>query len=215
MKIAVLTPYHGGADVEHYGSIEKLPHYITRIRVNGVGMVDQARAALVSIAKNAFADIVVFIDSDIIFEPGTVEALVSRISDQAPIVSGSYLAKDDRNVVVGFLGQPDACQAPEGLTPASRLGFGFIALHMSVFDKIGERLSEVIMTSAQGIKAKPWFLPMIHHGECLGEDFSFCVRAEQSGIRMYIDQNIRVLHKGMKRYAVTASSDFRFIPRNT
>lgn len=208
MKIAVLSPILGSVDIEHMSAIENLPPTITRVRYGGCNMLDQARSALVSAAQSTAADIYVWIDSDIIFAPGDVTALANKVSNMTPIVSGLYLTKDEENNIIGFINQDDPIAAPE-MWPASRVGFGFLAMQANVFNDIGKDLPNVILASAGGIVGKPYFMPLIHEGQYLAEDFSFCVRAEKAGIKMFLSHDIRVKHKGTKSYVVSETSHYR------
>jgi len=204
VKICVLSPLLGTVDVEHMSCVEKIPLYITRIRFSS-NLLDQSRSALVAMAESTAADVYVWIDSDILFMPRDVEALASKVTDEYPIVSALYSTKDSRNNIIGFTAPGEA---PGNLRPASRLGFGFLATHASVFDKIGETLPSVSLQSAMGIISKPYFMSIIDGGKYLAEDFSFCLRAERAGIKMAFAHDVRVIHKGPKHYDIGDHSHY-------
>lgn len=200
MKIAILSPLLGSVDTDHMSCIEKVPLYITRVRFAGCNLLDQARSALVTLGKNTHADVFVWIDSDIIFEPRDVEALASKLTDEYPIVSALYPTKDHRLNIIGTVAPGK--ETDEGLRPASRVGFGFLATKASVFEAIGKTLPDVRLQSAMGITSKPYFLPIVDDGQYLGEDFSFSLRAERAHIKMAFAHAIRVAHKGAYRYTL-------------
>lgn len=202
----MLSPLLSSVDAEHMAAVEKIPLYIPRVRFAGCNLLDQARSALVTLAQGTHADVYVWLDSDIIFDPRQFEALAAKLTDEYPIVSALYPTKDEHLKIIGTRADGEA---PNGLVPASRVGFGFVATRAKVFDVIGATLPTVLLQSAMGMHGKPYFHPIIDRGLYLGEDYSFCLRAERAGIKMAFAPDIRVAHKGAHRYQIEEKSSYQ------
>ncbi len=207
MKIAILTPYIGNADFEHIAAVEKLPRDIVRIRIANCSLLDQARSALATMALSVNPDVIVWIDSDVVFDEVALRMLVQRVTPISPIVSGAYVTKDEKQAIVGFLG--GNFPPMPGLLSAMRVGFGFLAMLPSVLETIGASMPTLRLTGVGGFESKPYFLSTLLDGQYLSEDSSFCVRALDFGIPIYIAPDIRVLHNGRKQYIVSPNSELR------
>ena len=145
--------------------------------------------------RYAHCDRLLFIDSDIGFDPAHIQTLVD---DDLPIVSGVYhslfdqgirpvvyeWATDDqgRNVMnpIEKWGRPE----DDNLVPVDAVGAGFLMIHKSVFDVFAEH--------HPGPTA--FFETTILDGVQLGEDLGFCVRATNLGIPVIVDRRAQVSH---------------------
>jgi hypothetical protein len=140
-------------------------------------------------------DRLLFVDSDIGFDPAHIQTLVD---DDLPIVSGVYHSlfdqgirpvvytwttnKDDLKVMTPIeqWGRPEG----ENLVPVDGVGTGFLMIHRNVFERF---LDEYQAPSA-------WFGNDILGRVQLGEDLAFCVRATNLGIPVVVDRRVHVSH---------------------
>jgi hypothetical protein len=209
MKIVVATPYIGNADFEHIAAVEKLPSNVVRVRIANCSLLDQARSALAALALSANPDLIVWVDSDIVFDDVSLVTLARKVTLQTPIVSGIYVTKDSKQAVVGFVG--GAAPPMAGLRSATRVGFGFLAMLPSVLRRMGQDLPTVRLTACGGLEGKPYFLSLLRDGQYLSEDASFCVRALECGFPLYLAPEVCVLHNGRKQYSYTGNNEFRYL----
>jgi len=134
-------------------------------------------------------DYIMWIDSDIMFTPKDFESLVKRDVD---IVSGIYKMDSDR-----YAGMPkiepqeessryftDSDFRGSDLIEAYWVGMGFMLVKKGVFEKI----------------EPPWFLSTImdcawKKDSLVSEDIFFCLRAAESGFKIWADPKVRVGHQ--------------------
>lgn len=72
---------------------------------------------------------------------------------------------------------------PDQLVPAAATGAACLLIHRSVFGRITAKCGDV-----------PWFAEQVIDGRPYGEDLSFCLRAADAGIQLYIHSGVRVGH---------------------
>lgn len=159
--------------------------------------ISHARNTLVSRFLDAPGDWLLFIDSDMKFDPDLVDALLFNASpDKAPIVGGLCFGINDgvlfptlyqlaRNgdelVTVRHQGPvPEATMFQVASTGAAAL-----LIHRSVLEAMRDH----------GFNATfPWFQETELYGRPCGEDFTFCLRAGQLGFPVYVNTAVEVGH---------------------
>jgi len=79
---------------------------------------------------------------------------------------------------------------PESLTRVAATGTGFLLTHRSVYEKISHWLVD------QGAPPNIWFERIPGpDGELCGEDISFCMRAHQVELPVYVDTSVTTTHQ--------------------
>ena len=143
------------------------------------------------IAGGAFTYGKIFwIDSDIEW---TIEDFMKLYTSEHDVVSGLYALDQHGKVAVHYpnnLGVPTSVNKVEFLlhtapVEVGGVGFGFICMKRGVFENI----------------PRPWFLigrvqwsqddPMRVN---VGEDYSWCGKAQQSGYKIFVDPTVKVRH---------------------
>lgn len=173
-------------------------------RVRGFSAIDAARNQMASDALAQGFDELMWIDSDIVFEPDDVEKL--RRHD-LPLVGGMYPKKGSRQFASAFL--PDTRQVHfgkrGGLMELLYCGFGFVHTRRELYEKMQQELGLPVCNQRfKGPPLVPFFLPLIAgEGEqawYLSEDFAFCERARRCGFHIMADTTVRLWHVGPYRY---------------
>lgn len=150
-------------------------------------LVYDARNALAQEAIDTGADRVLFIDSDMYFQPDMMERMAQDLDDGADVVSGICFTRR-------FPTQPCIYQAvdmtgktkvytdypKDKLFPVAGCGFGAVMMNTDVLKAVSD---------AHGKPFNP--MPGI-----LGEDLSFCYRARDLGYKIFCDSRIKVGHVG-------------------
>lgn len=134
-------------------------------------------------------DYVLWIDSDQVFEPECFEMLINADKDvvAAPIKTlphGHFNCGFINAEKTGF--QKITEFVENDLLEVDYVGFGFILFKRGVFEKLQFPYFKAVKFGA---------IP----GE-LGEDFSFCLRAKEAGIKFYVDPKCRVLHEKLTQF---------------
>jgi hypothetical protein len=205
-KCVVLVPV--GTSIEHdcERGLRRLEErgYTVR-RVPGYTAIDQARNQISSDALEDGFDELMWIDSDIGFDPDDVDKLRKH---NLPIVCGIYPKKGQRelscHVVPGTTSLVFGKQG--GLIRLTYAATGFLLTKRQVYKDIQEKLVLPVCNQRFGKTMVPYFLPLVvpdgKHGHwCLAEDFAFSERAKRAGYEVMADTSIRLLHIGRYSYS--------------
>jgi hypothetical protein len=173
-------------------------------RVAGYAAIDQGRSQMATDALAEGFDELMWIDSDIGFDPAAVDRLRNH---QLPIACAIYPKKGQRAL---------ACHLKPG-TPAITFGdggslleilyaaTGFLHTRREVYEAIRTKTGLPTCNQRFGRPIVPYFLPScVPDGDghwYLGEDFAFCERARASGFAIMADPTIRLRHIGRYGYS--------------
>ena len=143
------------------------------------------------IANGAFTyDKIFWIDSDIEW---TIEDFMQLYTSDLDIVSGLYALDQHGKVAVHYpnnLGVPTSVNKVEFLlhidpVEVGGVGFGFVCMKHGVFETM----------------SRPWFLiGRVQWSQDslmrvnVGEDYSWCGKAQQSGYKIFVDPTVKVRH---------------------
>lgn len=154
-------------------------------------LVYESRNNLARKAISAGADYVMWFDSDMTFQPDTLNAMIKELEEkQLDFLSGIYYRRVPPYKTVLFdsleIIEGEGCRwtcmddVPDGLFEIAGCGFGCVLMStdvlMSVVAKFNGRM----------------FDPL----EDLGEDLAFCWRARQCGYKLYADSAYQCGHVG-------------------
>ena len=158
--------------------------------------VSQSRNAIVEQMLAGPADWLLFIDSDMEFGPDALDALL-HVADpeKAPIVGALCfgmmhgrlfptiyqltLQDDGRPVTVRADDYP-----PNAMVQVAATGAAFLLIHRSVLEAMRPRFNPVF----------PWFQETDLAGHPCGEDLTFCLRAGQLGIPVWVNTGVQIGH---------------------
>ena len=172
-------------------------------RYPSTAAVDRTRCEIATAALRDGFDELMWIDSDISFDPDSVQRLRDH---DLPIVGGIYAKKGIQDLAVHVEPGTTQLQMGEGgaLVDVRYLGAGFVCTQRIVYDDIQRTFSLPACKTQFGVPAVPYFLPMvIADGQgywYLGEDYAFCERARQAGHKVIVDTTIRLGHVGRYTY---------------
>jgi len=203
-RCVVLVPYLTHVEPACDASLRELERRGLEVRrYPSTAAVDRTRCELASTALREGFEELMWIDSDIKFDPDAVERLRGH---DLPIVAGIYAKKGVQDLAVHL--EPGTMQLQMGvggaLVDVRYVGAGFVCTRRIVYEDIERTFSLPVCNTRFGAPAVPYFLPMvIPDGPgywYLGEDYAFCERARQSGHRIVVDTTIRLGHVGPYTY---------------
>lgn len=171
-------------------------------RVWGFSDISRGRSQIITDALAAGFEEFMWIDSDIAFDPTSIDRLRSH---DLPVVGGIYPAKGQRRLTCVPASGTEAIQFGEkgGLMEVAALGGGFVLVRRRVMETVQSVCQLPLCgssTSANGII--PYYQPLIAQApsevrpSLLGEDISFCERVRRSGFKIFADTTIRLYHIG-------------------
>lgn len=138
-------------------------------------------------------DRLVFLDSDVTFEPGSLIKLAHMPAD---LVGGCYRHKrDEESYPVIWPKTAELWADKYGLLEVESLPTGFLAISRKVFETIRDRFPERANTHF-GHKSFAYFQMPVQDGVLYGEDFFFCREWREQGGKVYLDPEIKLTHWG-------------------
>ena len=156
-------------------------------------LIYDSRNTLTAMAVENECDYIMWFDSDMVFEPDTLERMI-KVLDEHPevdILSGLYFRRghpftpvlfsklevNEKNELE-FNGYDDV---PDGLFEVAGCGFGCVLMRT-------ECLMDIAAKEGGGV----WFSPLVN----AGEDCAFCIRARREGYRIFCDPSVQLGHMG-------------------
>lgn len=203
-RLVVLVPVATMIEPECERGLQALEaRGVTVRRVGCHVAIDLGRSTMASEALADGFDDLMWIDADVGFDPGHVDAL--RAHDR-PFTCAIYPKR----------GRPElACHVKPGtselvfgehggLTELLYTGMGFCLIRREVFEDV--RRTEALPLCNKAKPFVPYFLPMVvKAGDdddwYLAEDYAFCERARRAGHPVFADTRLRLSHVG--RYGYT------------
>jgi hypothetical protein len=161
--------------------------------------IDFGRSVLASNALAEGFDELLWVDSDMVFHPDDVEKLRGH---GLPIVAGIYAKKSRAEFACEFLHATPQIVFGKGgdLHEIRYAGCGFMLTRRAAYDQIRRQLALPECNQRFGLPIVPYFLPMLVPDGAgqwyLAEDYAFCERARQCGLKVMADSSIRLLHVG-------------------
>lgn len=208
--------YYGAVDYEHtlcMRAIERHPAVIRVVEVTACPYICIGRSTVVArLAEFPEASGIIFIDHDILFDAEAITLLAESLDETESVVGAIYSMRKPGSRTIG---QVDVAASKArgqdriiylnggGLYPAHYLGMGFTGIHRKVFESLDRELP-LVKNSVTGVDIRPYFALTVdaERGVYLGEDVSFCERAQRAGHGVYADTRLRVFHKGSYSYAL-------------
>jgi hypothetical protein len=212
-RCAVLVPYIGSILPQCEAGLRELEKAGYQVRrVGGFSAIDQGRNQLATDALIDGFEETMWIDSDIEFEPASVDRLRSH---NLPIVCGLYSQKRFRALTSKPLPGTDKISFGQtgGLVEFQYVAAGFLLVRREAYLKIQHQLALPLGNERFSSPIVPYFQPMMRpHDDgnwYLAEDYAFCERARQCGIKIIADTSIRLWHIGSYAYGWEESGSDR------
>ena len=206
MKIAVCVPCRDTVMAPFCFDLARLTAYDTKHRDGELQLLQMPgtliftqREKLAEEALNGGADALLWIDSDMRFPANTLEVLLARnvpiigvnaTTRREPIVPTAMNLRIDKSNP----GEPKQVwqkvetRGKSGIEQVTAVGFGVTLVRKEVFSKI----------------PRPWFdIIWTDHGNVIGEDVTFCVRALENDIPVFVDHDLsmHIGHTGTKTFS--------------
>jgi hypothetical protein len=214
----ILVPAFGAPAPKCEEGLQKLEKrgYSIR-RVKGFSAIDQGRNQMASDALNDGFDETMWIDTDIGFDADAVERLRSH---NLPIVAGLYPQPAARSLACELLPGTENVLFGEdgGLVEIKYAAAGFLHVRREAYEKIRDQLKLPLCNTRFGRGIWPFFQSCWFEEEGSGfgvqgsesgnnvrhryltEDFAFCHRAREVGLKIMVDTTIRLWRVGTYGY---------------
>lgn len=181
----------------------------------GCSVVSRARNLLVKDMLDSGCTDLLFIDSDINFEPDAVFRLLAWTSDpKKGIVAGVPRVRDVNKTYIADLNYDDNLQLTMngmGLVRAERVATAFMMVRRDVFTDMMAAHPDWEYLDKRCDKVVPALFDFMLTDEgYIGEDFLFCDRAREIGYEVWIDPTISLGHMGVQEYEGNFGEDILY-----
>ena len=171
----------------------------------GCSVVSRARNLLAKDLLESNCTDLMFIDSDINFEPGDIFRLLAWTTDpKKGIVAGVPRTRKTEKVYIATLDfdeNNELTMNGMGLVRAKRVATAFMMVRREVFEKMVEAHPEWNYYDDRSDRMlNAMFDFKVTDEGYIGEDFLFCDRTRELGFEVWVDPTISLGHMGVQEY---------------
>jgi len=171
----------------------------------GCSVVSRARNLLVKDMIDSDATDLLFIDSDINFEPDDIFRLMAWGADpKKGIVAGVPRTRSENKVYIADLDYDENGELTMngmGLVRGKRVATAFMLIRREVFEQMMAAHPEWVYKDQRSDRMIPCLFDFkLTEEGYIGEDFLFCDRARDLGFEVWIDPTIKLGHMGVQEY---------------
>lgn len=160
--------------------------------LSGCSLITHARNQICADFLASDCDKLVFIDSDVAWELGSLLKLAGHDVD---VVGGAYRLKDPEEAYpVTWTSDPELI-AVNGLLSVQTLPGGFLAVTRSALERLREAHPDRAYEHKGGLY-HGWFHAPIGNGLMCGEDAAFCLDWLGLGEKVWLDPELTLTHVG-------------------
>lgn len=195
MKTLIAIPCMDTVNTKFFMSILRLHKFDnTEISLTESSLIYDARNQLSRKAVEEEFDRVLWLDSDMVFQPDLMERLSKRLDEGYEMVCGFYTrrkkpvtpvifkecgAREEGGKMIPFASSFELSEMPFGIFEIAACGFGGCMMNVSLLKEVVDKF---------GLP----FSPILG----FGEDLSFCIKVSQLGKKMWCDSDIKMGHIG-------------------
>jgi hypothetical protein len=204
-RCIILVPHRDAIDAACERSLRGLEAlgYTVR-RSDASAAIDRTRCEMATRALADGYEELLWVDSDISFEPEAVDRIRSH---GLPFIGGLFAKRGVASFGCRFLPDMGEITLGDGGGPVEvrYIGTAFLLAHRRVYEDIARVFDLPTCNTASENPCVPFFLPMVIRDPDVGfwylsEAWSFCERARQAGHKVMIDSAIRLWHYGRYGY---------------
>lgn len=200
-KVLIATPsYDGKLDVWYVNSIintvriaQNKNIFIHPIFLSYDALIQRSRNDLVSIAVNGEYDDMIFIDSDMEFDPEWVLQLLDSPED---VIGGTTRKKTD-DVEIYPIKTKNIETSENGFIKVESVGTGFVKLSKKAFTSLWESSEEY---ENEGKKCRMIFDVRIIDGQLVSEDVIMFNKLSNLGFDIWLNPKMTCVHIGIKKF---------------
>lgn len=208
LKLAVSLAKFSRASAEHGIDIQLGS-------ICGCSVVSRARNLLAKDMLESKCDYLLFIDSDINFEPDDIFRLMAWGTDpKKGIVAAVPRTRNESKVYIATLDYDDngdLTMNGMGLVRAKRVATAFMLVRREVFETLEREHPEWAYYDSKTDRTLSCMFDFQLADEgYIGEDFLFCDRVRSHGFEVWIDPSITLGHMGVQEYVGNYGNDILY-----
>ena len=180
--------------------------------VCGCSVVSRARNLLAKDFLDSPCTDLIFIDSDINFEPDDIFRLMAWATDpKKGIIAGVPRTRKEQKVYIATLDYDENNELTMngmGLVRANRVATAFMLVQRSVFEQMAAAHPEWQYKDVNSDKVLTALFDFeLTEEGYIGEDYLFCDRARELGFEVWVDPTIKLGHMGVQEYVGNYGND--------
>jgi len=206
-KVLIATPaYDGRLDVWYTTSLINAVRvaqandiFLHPVFMSYDALIQRARNDLFRLAVEGEYDDMIFIDSDIEFDPMWIMELLSYkedIVDAYDVVGGTYRKKTD-NAELYAVKTENLVPSENGLIEVKCLGTGFVKLSRKAFMALWESSEKY---QNEGREGRMVCDVKVIDGELVSEDNVMFIKLRQLGFKVWLASHMTCVHVGTKKF---------------
>ena len=153
-------------------------------------------------------DVLLFVDSDILFRPDDAAKLVKECNEEYGLIGGGYVTRslDKPHLALALFPNQTVHFSPESKpVEVMDISTGFMAIRRDVLQAVANTVPRV---RSGPNSFYPVFLPFYtEDGRYLSEDWAFTQRARACGFKVWLDPSLYLVHMGYKGFTVVDAAD--------
>lgn len=215
-KLMIVTPaYDGKVNVQYAVSLAETLRLVNGfgiecvIRINTTGsLLSAERNRLTEFFMNSDCTHMLCVDSDIGWNS---RAVINLLEKQEEFVAACYPSRKEKAFIFRPIFNEDGSvktYEEKRLLEMEYIPAGFMLISRSVIDKMKEKHPHLYFEpkAKENKHEKGWmfFDTEVWEGEFWGEDYVFCRRAREAGVKIYADPLIELDHAGNKAALIQA-----------
>ena len=169
---------------------------ITPIWVGYDALIQRARNDIIHLAIQDKFDDMIFIDSDIEWDPLDFYKLLEYSTD---VIGGTYPKKNDNEEYVVRQDTTQKVDNKTGLLRVAGLGTGFVKLSRKAMLYLWD-ISEMYIDPKDNVERRMIFDVAIKNSKLYSEDINMFEKLSDGGFEIWLDSLITCNHIGMKKY---------------
>jgi len=147
------------------------------------------------------APFLIFIDRDMVFTAQDVGKILDSLKNGYDLIAGCYAIHSTMWLTSGGEGGESEPKLDGTIKEVKYLATGFMGITRNLLEKMVEELKLPLMHKGDDTTAYPFFEEKWYNDpDCgdmwLSEDYDFCHKARQVGVKSYLDTSIRLGHLG-------------------
>lgn len=204
-KVFIGTPaYQNTVHAEYCISLSRTINLLEKNNIETIVMIKMS-GSLLSLERNKIVEEfmksdcthLLCIDNDVAWQPEAVFKLLEYNED---FVGGVYTTKLSKEFIVRLkINENGGLYYKGNLIEVNAMPAGFMLISRNVIQKMFEHFPELKFFGEEAERPVRYalFNTILRDEQFWGEDFTFCMRAQEAGFRLFIDPSLKFNHAGI------------------
>ena len=212
LAFELFIPCHRQVDACTFNAVDlchiRLPYPFRSLAIPGDALIGRQRSRIAyQFMQGRLAPYMIFVDSDIEFEPEDLGRLYSHLKAGYDLIGGAYTTK--RAVQLAHYGYEGKVLLDGQIHEVQFLSTGFTGISRKLLERMVKEIPLPLCNQDSWAICYPFYedgyrnIPGLKTPDLyLSEDWDFCQKARQIGVKPFVDTAIRLTHWGPRGWTV-------------